>query len=53
MFFLDQHSDQVVILRAKGHLLRVLSFDESIGGDSDILWLAPSWMRLQSPSISR
>jgi hypothetical protein len=38
MLFLDQHSDQVVILRAKGHLLRVLSSDESIGGDSVIFF---------------
>ncbi len=36
MFFLDQNSDQVVTLKAEGHFLRVLSFDEAVGGDSVI-----------------
>jgi hypothetical protein len=36
MFFLDQNCDQLVTLRAKGLLLRVLSSDEAVGGDSVI-----------------
>ncbi len=36
MLFLDQNSDQMVTLRAEGHLLRVLSSDEAVGGNSTI-----------------